>query len=498
MEAKPSTPQLPPSVLVIFGISGNLAQEKLLPALYQLLKFNRLPERFTVVGVFRDQSVNVEMLVQKLEITLLRSLKECDIEILQKLKSIIKPIVMDSTSVEYHYQLRTLLETIDHEHQTAHQRLFYLAIPPNIFMDVITCLGEAGLNRENELVARRIFVEKPFGLNLQSAKDLVEHINYYFAEHQIYRIDHYLAKETAQNILTFRFNNPIIEDLWGRQFIDHIQISALQKITIDGRASFYEGMGALRDIVQSHLLQLMALIMMEAPDGSDSESVHREKLALLESIQPVKQNHVDELSVRGQYEGYRDEVGNERSNIETYAALKLEASNSRWGGVPVLLRTGKALSQSFTEISIVFKSRSKRELPPNILKIRIQPDEGITVQLTAKKPGFTNELQLVNMDFSYHESFKGDNPDAYERVLVDAIAGDQSLFASSAEVIRSWEILEPVLEYWQYNPMQPTIYPKGSLGPHDAVELAKSFGSDWINDDINQVESDSNNSDLSN
>ena len=465
---------LPPSVLVIFGITGNLSQRKLLPALYQLLKYNRLPPRFTVVGVFREGNDTLETIMQQTEIYLLRAKKECDPAILARLKALIRPIIMDSTKHEDFSRLREMLESIDHEFSVAHQRLFYLAIPPDIFKDVISCLGDAGLNQETD-AARRIFVEKPFGLDLASAKDLVIHISQNFAEQQIYRIDHYLAKETAQNILAFRFNNPLIEDIWGRQFIDHIQITASETIDIEGRGSFYEGMGALRDLVQSHMLQLMALTMMEIPVNLNSESIHAEKLTLLQSVSAIGQNHVDEYAIRGQYDGYRSEVKNERSNVETFAALKLEVSNSRWGGVPILLRTGKALAHKTTEIHIVFKDRSRRSVPSNIISIRLQPNEGIGMLLTAKKPGFTEELQPVHMNFNYADSFTGDQPDAYERVLVDAIAGDQSLFATSAEVIQSWEILEPIIEAWRYQPSQPTVYAKGSAGPQGALQLARSL-----------------------
>jgi glucose-6-phosphate 1-dehydrogenase len=271
--------------------------------------------------------------------------------------------------------------------------------------------------------------------------------------------------------------------MWGRQFIDHIQISAIQQKDIEGRASFYEGMGALRDIVQSHLLQLMSLIMMEAPEKLESEYIHTEKLELLNSVQVVKQNHVDELVVRGQYVGYKNEVSNTESITETYVALKLEVSNSRWGGVPILLRTGKAMHHTSTEINVVFKDRSRRSLPPNILTIRIQPNEGIAIKLTAKKPGFGNEFQPVEMDFNYDNSFKNEQPDAYERVLIDAIAGDQSLFATSAEVLRSWEILEPILQAWESKTEQPQMYEKGNWDPQASVDLAKDYGSEWINNE---------------
>lgn len=477
---QPLTQDLQPTVLTIFGITGNLSQIKLLPALYHLLKRGMLPKQFTVVGVFRPTSMNFDSLFQQVEINLLRKHQDVDQDILKQLRDMIHPITMDSTNENDFHQLRELLDQMDREHNVTYQRLFYLAIPPDIFSVVIDCMSKAGLNSDSESLVRRILVEKPFGTNLATAKALVSEMSQYYGEHQIYRIDHYLAKENVQNILTFRFNNPLIEDIWGRQFIDHVQITSSETIGIDFRSNFYEGMGALRDIVQSHLLQLMALVMMEAPEQLASKDIHAEKLLLLQAIEPIKPNHIDELTVRGQYEGYREEVKNPKSNAETYAALCLEVANSRWGGVPVLLRTGKALKTQLTEINIVFKDRSRRSVPANILTIRIQPDEGISIKLTAKKPGFKDELQPVNMEFTYEGSFGEDAPDAYERVLVDCIAGDQSLFASSEEVLRCWEILEPVLEYWQYYPSQPTVYAKGSTGPAQADTLAINFGSNWL------------------
>lgn len=485
METPQENPQpphatLPPTVLTIFGISGNLAQIKLLPALYHLMKKELLPANFKVVGVFRETSIDLDRLMQQVEINLLRKHQDADKTTLDRLRATIIPIVMDSTLSEDQTRLKSLLDQLDTEQGSPYQRLYYLAIPPAVFPNVIHALRDAGLNQETRGSASRILVEKPFGINLESAKQLVEIMSSAFSEQQIYRIDHYLAKENAQNILTFRFNNPFVEDIWGRQYIDHIQITAIESIGIDNRSNFYEGMGALRDVVQSHLLQLMSLVMMEAPLTMASETIHAEKLALLNAISPILPNHVDELAVRGQYDGYRQEAKNDTSNVETYAALSLEVNNSRWGGVPVLIRTGKALSETRTEISLVFRDRSRRNVPPNILTIRIQPNEGISIRLTAKKPGFDNALQPVDMSFNYQDSFDGENPDAYERVLIDTIVGDQSLFASSEEVLRCWEILEPVIQNWQASQSQPEVYAKGSTGPTAAGTLAHSVGSDWL------------------
>ena len=479
-ESIPQKRALKPSVLVVFGVTGNLARNKLLPALYQLLRFNHLPEEFVIIGVYRDASFSLDSLIEQVRGVLAADGTVVDEVALQKLKRVFRPIQMESTLHSDFLKLRTLLDEIDQTTGKRHNRLFYMAIPPDIFKSVVQCLADAGMNTHDSESTSRILVEKPFGSDLATARDLINYMGQCFHEDQIYRIDHYLAKETAQNILAFRFNNPLIEDIWGRQFIDHIQITAAESIGIEGRTSFYEGMGAARDIIQSHLLQLMALVMMEAPTLMDSVGIHAEKLALLNSIEPIKTNHVDEVAVRGQYKGYHDEVKNPKSVTETFAAIKLEVTNSRWGGVPILLRTGKALKNRMTEINVVFNDRSRRNVPANLLKIRIQPNEGISLRLTAKKPGFSVDLQPVDMDFSYQSAFEGDNPDAYERVLVDAIAGDQSLFATSQEVLRCWEIIDPLLQVWKYQPAQPDVYEPGSWGPHSSDELARSFGSEWL------------------
>lgn len=477
----PDTPRdLPASALVIFGASGNLAMNKLFPAIYELLKYDHVPEHFAIVPVFRQTSNSIDHVLEQTEIHLLREKKECDEAIMKRLRDLLHPITMDSTNQDDFYRLRDMLDGLDTETGVQHQRLFYLAIPPEIFGNVLGCLAGAGQNDESSGVPRRIFVEKPFGYDLASARQLVDDTSKHFAEHQIYRIDHYLAKETAQNILTFRFNNPIIEDVWGRQFIDHIQISALEKIDIEGRASFYEGMGAMRDVVQSHLLQLLALMLMEAPHELNSQGIHQEKLAVLNAIQPLRTGHIAENVVRGQYHGYRDEVQNNETTTETYVALKLEVANSRWGGVPVLLQTGKAMNEKSTEIHVVFKDRSRRNSPENILTVRIQPNEGISLKMSAKKPGFYGETQPVVMNFDYQSAFGSLNPDAYERVLNDAIAGDQSLFASSEEVLRCWEILEPVFQAWEHGEAPIHGYGKGTSGPLEAEKLAHDLGLEWL------------------
>lgn len=470
-----------PTVLVIFGSTGNLVQKKLIPALYHLLRNGNLPENFKIVCIAREPNSNLDSIYEKAEISILKQEGSIKEELLEKLKSISQLVLMDSTNKEDYGNLIQVLDDIDNNFNTKHSRLYYLAIPPSIFYKVIECLSVTGLNLNNtdQDVSRRVLVEKPFGVDLQTAKDLVDHMSRHFNEDQVYRIDHYLAKETAQNILAFRSNNPIIEDLWGRQFIDHIQITASETIDIEHRADFYDKMGALRDLVQSHILQLMAITMMEIPDIQTSDSVHQEKLQLLNSIKIFNPKHLDELAVRGQYIGYKEEANNPDSTTETYVALYFEVANSRWGGVPIVVRTGKALQERLTEINIVFQDRSRRKSEPNILSIRIQPNEGISLKLQAKRPGLNNELEPVNMDFCYETSFDEWQPDAYERVLVDAIAGDQTLFATSSEVIRCWEIIQPLLDSWANNEVPIYQYQKGSWGPSEADSFAENLGCEW-------------------
>jgi len=290
-----------------------------------------LPEKFAIVGIFRREP-DVTEIIQEAEIQLLRSHSEVDLDVLAKLKARIHTVKMDSTNPDHFKLLAAKLRELDKIAEVKLNHLFYLAIAPSIFKSVIGNLASAGLNgSKNDDRESRILVEKPFGDDYDSAKDLIAFMSEHFEEKQIFRIDHYLAKETAQNILTFRFNNPLIEGMWSRQFIDHIQITAIEKIGIMGRAAFYENIGALRDFVQSHLMQLMALVMMEYPEDLTSEAIHREKLLLLESIEQIAPKHVEDIAVRGQYEGYTDEVEKPDSTVETFAALKLEVANSRWG-----------------------------------------------------------------------------------------------------------------------------------------------------------------------
>lgn len=472
-------PSSEPAALVIFGITGNLAQRMLLPALYHLEHEDQLHDNFRIIGVLRREP-DVDKLLAAAHARLEESGVTVDESVMKRLRSRITVLFMDSTNPEHFTRLKSALDALNDETGQTLPHLFYLAIPPSIFRNVISNLASVGLNKSTGAGhSSRILVEKPFGDDLSSARELIEFMSQHFGEDQIYRIDHYLAKETAQNILTFRFHNPLVQGFWSNKFIDHIHITAAEKIGVEGRSNFYENMGALRDFVQSHLMQLMALVMMEYPEGLTAAQIHAEKLKLLKSIVPITPESVANVAVRGQYEGYAEEVGNPDSHVETYAALKLEVANDRWSGVPVLVRTGKALGAKATEISVVFKDRTDHNLQENILVIRIQPNEGISLGLVAKKPGFDTQLQPVNMEFCYAGTFDGHQPDAYQRVLVDAMRGDQTLFATNAEVLTSWELLEPVLEAWQSGSDAPNSYKQGSWGPQAAEDLAERFGCSW-------------------
>jgi len=356
--------------------------------------------------------------------------------------------------------LKQSLDTIESSHGVCMNRLYYLSIPPAVYSTAVHNLGKHDLNGscKHGNATTRLLVEKPFGYDLETAKELIASTEKYFKEEQIFRIDHYLAKESAQNILTFRRHNPVFTDSWDGTHVSKISVVAHEKIGIEGRGSFYDDVGALRDLVQSHLLQLLALVMLDT-DGTDEDTaLHSAKQALLASLRPVEV----EKTIRGQYEGYKDEASNPTSTTETFVHLQLESTLPKWRNTRISIETGKALSDKKTEIEMVFTDSTKST---NELKFRIHPNEGIYLTLTAKKPDFEHRTQRVSMDFSYNGAFDEPlHPDAYERVLVDAVRGDHSLFATSSEVIASWQALQPILSYWSKSD-NISIYKVGSDGP---------------------------------
>ncbi|MFA5003991.1 MAG: glucose-6-phosphate dehydrogenase [Candidatus Saccharimonadales bacterium] len=451
-----------PLILVIFGITGDLAQRKLLPSLYYLLRRHELPEAIRIVGISRHESA-VSSVYERLNEFVGDDYETSLGELLQSKTEMVQMNMEDQGAYERLYNHLNELDTAE----APAVRLYYLSVPPDATMGIIELLGKTGHNASPRCEKQnvRLLAEKPFGHDLASAEELIQAVDTSFDESQVYRIDHYLAKETAQNILTFRFENPLFEAVWDNQHIDHITVLAYEQIGIEGRVAFYERLGALRDLVQSHLLQLLALTTMARPEQLESASIHAKKLKVLEAIAPVT---ADEAR-RGQYEGYRDEVSDPESHTETYAQVRLHIDNDQWRGVPIILETGKALSFKTTEITVCFKQSLDADHEHNRLVIRIQPNEGITLFLQAKRPGMENRTETAEMDFDYHNSFSERHADAYERVIVDAIRGDQTLFASAPEVIASWRILQPVLEMWSQTTDDLLTYSQGGSAPENSL-----------------------------
>ena len=441
---------IPPATLVIFGITGDLSHRYLLPALYHLSAARLLPESFRVLGVTR-RSVKSTQIIAELRDHLAKQHDSLDEAALARLQSYLRIKSMDLTDVAAYHTLAADLQALEDDASVCHNRLYYLSIPPGAYGPVVDRLGEAGLagSCRHGQGQSRLMVEKPFGFNYATAAELIARLTAAFAEEQIYRIDHYLAKETAQNLLTFRAANPIFAAIWNRHTTSRITLTSSETIGIEGRAAFYEPVGALRDVVQNHLLQLLSLVAMEPPANGSAGAIHAAKLRLLEDIEPIAANQVARHAVRGQYAGYRDEAGNPRSITETFARLNLRIANDRWRGVPVVIQNGKALDRKTTEICFEFSDPKLPEAGTNQLVFRLQPDEGIVIDLLAKRPGFADQTDRVEMSFNYNDSFAGHvRPDAYERVLLDGLRGDQTLFASSAEILASWKIIDNVVGEW--------------------------------------------------
>ncbi|HUD11530.1 MAG TPA: glucose-6-phosphate dehydrogenase [Candidatus Saccharimonadia bacterium] len=440
-------------LLVIFGITGDLARRYLLPALYHLSSDGLLPEHFEVIGITR-RGTTVENLLANIKTEITNHEDSCSDQALQKLGASIRIVKMDMTDVAEYRALKKTLDAIEDEHSTCLNRLFYLSIPPQIFGTVVDFLGETGLNSgcQHGSSDSRIMVEKPFGYDLATAKELISRLRRSFREEQIFRIDHYLAKETVQNILTFRFSNPIFKKIWDRHSISSISISAKETIGIEGRAVFYDSVGALRDFVQNHLLQLLSVVTMNEPAEMNSTQIHAQKLKLMKHIHNIEVAEVGAETVRGQYRGYTDEVGKAGSTTETFARVSLRIEDDRWKGVPVVLETGKHLDARTAEIGLTFSDSPDWPEEGNTLLFRLQPNEGISIDVMAKKPGFELQAGRVEMAFNYdHTNGKDIHPNAYERVLIDGIRGDQTLFASSDEVLESWRIVDNVVQEWAKN-----------------------------------------------
>jgi len=419
---------LPPAILTIFGITGDLSKRKLLPSVYYLAEDNRLPTNFKIVGITR-RGMTVAEVIDAIRTSVHQQGRTCRSATLKKLEKRIIIVKMDLTSAPQYAKLKNQLDEIEAEQSVCLNRMFYLAMPSQVFIPVVHLLGEAGLNNGcvHGKAESRLLIEKPLGYDLNSATELINTISISFNEEQLYLIDHYLAKAAVQDLLAFRLSNTEFEPVWNRNHIKQIVITADESIGIEGRVIFYEQMGALRDVIQSHLFQLLSLVTMDLPKTASAGAIHAAKLKLLNSVEEPK------ISLRGQYQGYREEVDNADSTVETFAALKLFINSRKWQGVPIVLRTGKKLAVKSTEVRIVFKDKTK------VLDLRTRVNQ----------------------------------KDDYEQVIAGALLGDKALFVSRDEALSSWRIIEPVLRAWADNDTELKIYKAGSTGPSAYNKLIK-------------------------
>ncbi len=480
---------VPHTALVIFGASGDLAKRKLLPALYNLAHEGQLPERFALIGVSRSESTDDEYREVARESIKEFSRRDADDDVLDALIGRMRYLALSFDDAEGYAKLADLLDAVDEEAGHPLNRCYYLSVAPEYFGIIPTNLKAAGLNRHPDVDVRCV-IEKPFGTDLKSARALQATVSDAFLEHQVYRIDHYLGKETVQNMMAFRFANYMFEPLWNRNYIDSVQITAAEDIGIGSRAGYYDGAGALRDLVQNHMMQLLTLLCMEPPVSFDADKVRDEKVKVLQAISPMTPAAVADNTVRARYlagseagqdvVGYLDEEGvPNSSNTETYAALCLKVDNWRWSGVPICLRTGKRLARKLTEIAVqlkpvphmAFSEQGSEGVVPNQLIITLQPDEGVSLKLGAKIPGATMRIRPVTMEFHYGTSFMSQSPEAYERLIVDAMRGEATLFTRNDEVDAQWSIIDPILRSWADKEPRMATYEAGSQGPAEANRL---------------------------
>lgn len=501
-ESTQSTKTATPCVLVIFGATGDLTARKLMPALYNLAREGQLPAHFACVG-FARRDKDHALFRQEMHDAVSRysRVKPVDDKLWKTFSEQLYYHQATFTDAEGYQRLKVFLENLDKELGTKGNRVFYCSTPPSYFPNIMQMLGENGLiydAHNEEGPWSRVIVEKPFGHDLESALDLHRHTRKYLDESQIYRIDHYLGKETVQNLLTFRFANSLFEDLWNNRHIDHVQITVGEDLGIGTRGHFFEEAGLMRDIVQNHVMQLLSLVAMEPPGSLRANAIRDEKVKVLESIRPIDLQRFEDHCVRGQYQagfingdnvlGYREENDvAKNSAVETYVALQLYIDNWRWAGVPFYIRGGKRLPKRATEIAIHFKpvpnvlfGQTRGPQDANILVIRIQPDEGISLKINCKVPGMSNLVQPVKMDFRYGSYFGAAPPEAYERLICDCILGDSTLFARSDEVLASWRLCTPILQRWAENqPQEFPNYKAGTWGPKESDHMLAKAGRSW-------------------
>ncbi len=503
-ETNPIVPPPGPCAMVIFGATGDLTKRLLMPAVYNLAAAGLLPEKFAVVGV-AIESMSAEQFAEKLKADVKETAgREIDDGVWSRaFDGRLFYTSGDFGDAATFQQLGALLEQIERDLGTAGNRLFYLATPPSLFAPIIGQIAGAGLTSEDDSSSswRRVIIEKPFGHDLDSARELNRDITSKLRERQIYRIDHYLGKETVQNILVFRFANGIFEPIWNRRYIDHVQITVAETVGVEHRGAYYDHAGAVRDMVPNHLLQILSLVAMESPGSFEADAVRDEKAKLLKAIRPLDERDVLSAAVRGQYDAgqvagqpvtaYRQSPNVAAdSNIETFAAFKVAIDNWRWADVPFYVRTGKALPQRVSEVAIQFKrapfmpfrETAVEHMQPNSLIIRIQPDEGISLSFEAKRPGIAVQTETVKMDFNYADYFRQTPFIGYETLLYDCMNGDQTLFQRADFVEAGWRAITPILDVWSNLPARKfPNYSAGSWGPKEADELLAKDGRHWRN-----------------
>jgi glucose-6-phosphate 1-dehydrogenase len=497
-----------PSAVVIFGASGDLTRRKLVPALYALAADGLLPQGFAVIGAARTPMSDDEWREGMRQGVAAHGRVPLRDDVWAGFAQGLRYAHVDFDAADGFAELKRRLTEVDAERGTEGNRVFYLSVPPSAIGPYADRLGAEEMSRHPGDGFVRLIVEKPFGRDLATGRALNTQLHRSFGEEQIYRIDHYLGKETVQNLLVFRFANGIFEPIWNRQYIDHVQITVAESIGTEGRGAYYEESGALRDIVQNHIMQLVAIVGMEAPANFAAETVRDEKVKLLRAIRPIDPEEVLQRTVRGQYgpgwvdgekvPGYREEKGvNPRSLRETFVALKLDVDNWRWAGTPFYLRTGKCMPRRATEIAIQFRRvphspflgvggdggpAARTGIDPNLLVLRIQPDEGITLRFGAKVPGQSFRIRSVNMDFLYGSAFLTESPEAYERLLLDCMLGDATLFAREDEVDEAWRVCTAVLDGWRAHPPDADSLPNyeaGTWGPEESHRFMARDGRAW-------------------
>ena len=489
---------LDPCAFVLFGATGDLTRRKLLPGLYNLMLDEVLPERFAVVAVVR-KTTDLRPLLERLrEGVKQHSRRPFEPATWDRLEKSISVVVADATGDSRLLPLCEHLEALDRDSGTSGNRLFYLAVPPSAYAGIVTGLGEAGLHRPgSEDSYSRIVLEKPIGHDLPSARSLNRCVNQVFDEASVYRIDHYLGKETVQNLLVFRFANAIFEPLWNQKYVDHVQITVAEPIGVEGRGAYFEEAGTARDMLQNHMFQLVCLTAMEPPVSLRPDAIHNEKVKVLEALRPLDGASVAEATVRGQYgrgviagkevPGYKEEGGvAPDSRTETYVAAEMFIDNWRWAGVPFYVRAGKRMKKRLTEIALRFQGVPHHLFPgalssPNTLALQIQPEEGISLKFDAKVPGTEPRIKPVEMDFQYDRSFADDSPEAYERLLADAMAGDATLFIRRDEVETAWAWVDPLQEVWAAEEKSVPLpeYFAGTWGPAEAHVMLARSGRTW-------------------